>query len=296
MKALLHILIAFGMLAAPAGAQEPQAEVDELLAADRAFAQASAKTDLVSGLSAMFAEDVIMPAPQVNFARGKAAAVAALSATPANAVSKAHWTPVRGGLSADGTHGFTYGYMTISEAGKPDRRGKYLSYWVKGPDGWRVAAYKRAPRPEGEASETVLPPALPRQLTAAFVDDATVERHRASLVAAEKAFSDEAQEIGLGPAFFRNGSPDAMNMGRGPAFTIGAEAIGREVGGGASGPSPVSWDAGEGALVAPSGDLGVTFGVIRPNVPPAEGQPTAFPFFTIWRRDAPDGRWLYIAE
>jgi hypothetical protein len=36
--------------------------------------------------------------------------------------------------------------------------------------------------------------------------------------------------------------------------------------------------------VASSGDLGVTFGYIRPNAP-QPGPPQPFPFFTIWKRD-----------
>ena len=55
----------------------PQAVVDELLATDRAFAAASARTDVVSGLSAMFAADVILPVPGNRFAEGKTAATAA---------------------------------------------------------------------------------------------------------------------------------------------------------------------------------------------------------------------------
>lgn len=41
----------------------PQRVADELLAADRAFSAAAAKTDLVTGISAVFANDVAMPAP-----------------------------------------------------------------------------------------------------------------------------------------------------------------------------------------------------------------------------------------
>lgn len=36
---------------------------------------------------------------------------------------------------------------------------------------------------------------------------------QASLAAAEQAFSDESQTIGLGPAFVKYGAPDAVNMG-----------------------------------------------------------------------------------
>ncbi len=128
---------------APAG-KTPQQVVEELLAADRAFSKASAQTDVVSGLSAMFAPDVMMPIPGNQFARGAAAATAALKGNASNLTARAEWTPIRGGISADGQHGFTFGYMTTKQADGTVIPGKYLSYWVKQKDGWRVAGYKRS--------------------------------------------------------------------------------------------------------------------------------------------------------
>jgi hypothetical protein len=246
----------------------------------------------VEGLSAMFDADVVMPAGP-KLVRGKADAMAALRANPANLASRATWTPVRGGISADGRHGFTYGYTTTEEAGKPKRHGKYLAYWVKRSAGWRVAAYRRVPRPEGEVSLAPMAPALPRRLVAPVTDEAAVAKYRQSLDRAERAFSDRAQVIGLGPAFAENGSKDAMNMGQGPSFTIGAENIGRML---AQGPQvPLAW-APDGVLVASSGDLGVTWGTIRRAETAPAGEPAAFPFFTIWRRADAGDRWLYVAE
>jgi hypothetical protein len=115
-------------------------------------------------------------------------------------------------------------------------------------------------------------------------------------MAAEKAFSDEAQKIGIGAAFAKHGSADAMNMGgpKEPGFVIGAEAIGRAVGAGnPPDGSSVEWSADR-VLVASSGDFGVTFGMIRFHKP-EPGRPAAVPFFTIWRRDGA-GPWRYIAE
>lgn len=271
----------------------PQAAVAELLAADRAFSAASATTDVVSGLSAMFDEGVVMPLPTGSFARTKAAAVAALRGNPANLVSSAEWTPVRGGISADGRQGFTFGFMTISEDGKPARLAKYLSYWVKRPEGWRIAAYKRAPRPEGVVSLAMMPPRLPNRLVPPTTDAATIARHRASLDQAERSFSDEAQKIGIGPAFVKNGSADAMNMFGEPDFLIGNRNIGQRIGTGAT--SPVNW-APDDVIVASSGDLGITWGLIRTNGPPAEGRPAATPYSTIWHRATPRSPWRYIAE
>jgi len=284
-------------LASPAQAQSgvtAQQVVDEILATDRAFAAAAADLDTVSALSAMYHDDIIVPLPDGAFARGKAAAVEALRSNPFNTASKAQWTPIRGGVSADGQHGFTLGYMTLTGNDGSTRLAKYLTYWVRTPQGWRAAAYKRMIRPEGAVSMEVMPPSLPARIVTPAADGGTVAGYRESLIAAEQAFSDEAQRIGIGPAFRRNGRDDAVNVGGEASFAVGAENISRFVGDGST-TSPVSWGADD-ALVAASGDLGITFGVIRPNGPPPEGRPAASSFFTIWRRDGIEDRWRYIAE
>jgi hypothetical protein len=276
----------------------PTSAVEGLLAADMAFSLASERSNMITGISAMFADDVVIPvAGAGRITEGKAAAIEAMRGDPENARSLATWTPIRGGISGDGQHGFTYGYMKVE---KPDRSivpAKYLAYWVKQPEGWRVAVYKRAPRPAGDVSLAMRQPSLPRAMVAPKSDATLIARMRKSVADAEKEFSDTAQEIGLGPAFVRYGAPDAMNIGVGVSFTFGNEAIAKSVSEGepATG-SSLSWSADK-SLAASSGDLGVTIGFIRPNAPPAAGQPARqFPFFTIWRRASPADPWRYVAE
>ena len=170
----------------------------------------SAKTDLISGITAMFSADVMMPTPQ-GFATGITEASEALRRNPDNSASRATWTPIRVGLSADGLHGFTFGYMTITKADNTTLPAKYMSYWVKRPAGWRVVAYKRAGRPAGEVSLQMLSPALPEQIVPSISDETLVAATRKSLDDAERAFSNEAQSIGLGRAFAKYGSADAAS-------------------------------------------------------------------------------------
>ena len=290
-------LVAAGLGASQSGT--PQQAVDELLSADRAFSTASAAIDVVSGISAMFAADVILPLPGGKFANGILAAREALASNTENAGARVEWTPIRGGISADGQHGFTFGYMKLHKADRTIAPAKYLSYWIKTPEGWRVAVYKRTRRPDSVVSTELLPAALPPRMVKPAADDQTLETHRKSIDRAERDFSDEAQKIGLGPAFAKYGSPDAVNMG-GPGaagFVIGSESIGRAVSAGdPPGGSPVSW-APDRVIVASSGDLGVTIGMIWPNAKPADSsQPAGFSFFTIWRRATPKDPWRYVAE
>lgn len=280
-------------------AATPQSAAEQLLAADRRFAEAARSVTATAALTEMFASDVMMPLPGGGFARGSGQAAEALAASADNRDGRLEWTPVRAGVSADGQHGFTFGYMTLHRPDGQMAPLKYLAYWRRASEGWRVAAYKRARAEQAPADVATMAPSLPARLVEPTADAAAIARHAASLAAAERAFSDEAQKIGLGPAFAKYAhDDDAINLGppTSPTVVVGAAAIGRTVGAGSAGqPSPVSWAADEGVQVASSGDLGVTFGVIRPNKPRPDGRAGA-PFFTIWRRDRPDAPWRYIAE
>jgi ketosteroid isomerase-like protein len=281
----------------------PQHVADELLAADRAFATAGAKTDLVTAISAMFASDVAMPAPG-GYAFGSQKAIEALKANPANAGAKVAWSPARVGISRDGFHGYTAGFMTITRADGSTAPAKYLAYWVKQTDGWKVAVYKRVPAKEVPADVKVTY-LLPDRIMVSMMVPERVEKDREGLMDAERSFAAEAQKIGLGPAFKKYGSADAINLG-GPnteVFAWGNEQIGALVGQNEpSSGSSVNWGP-EKAIVATSGDFGVTMGYITRNTPgpdpsTSSGQggktPPPSPFFTIWRKEP--GGWRYIAE
>ena len=268
--------------------------VTELLEADRAFSTAAASLSAAEALGRMFADDVIMPAPPNRFVEGRDKAIQALGANPDNLTGRAEWTPIRGGISGDARHGFTFGYMTLRRADGTTPSFKYLSYWIRQPNGWRVAAYKRRPRPALPVSMDVMTPAMPQRISTEAGPSLSAVIQ--SLIETESAFSALAQKIGIGEAFSQFGRSDAVNMGGATdsAFLVGAPTIGQSIGaGGAPGKSPVSWSADR-ALAAPSGDLGITFGRIRSNDPKQAGE--GVPFFTIWWRGNPSEPWRYIAE
>lgn len=298
MRIVLVVSSVIVLTAGCASARTPEDAVQELLAADRSFAAVSARTDAIAGLSAMFAADVAMPVPGAGFAEGRDSVIAVLRSVPDLATSRIEWQPVRGGISADGEHGFTFGYMTQRRADGETVPLKYLAYWIKDDAGWRVAVYKRTRAPAPPGGMDSMPPALPARMTARVTDATAVAAFRASLDSAERAFSDDAQRIGLNAAFARHGSADAINLGGAgdTVFVVGSEAIGRAVSRREpSSGSSVSWWPDR-VLVASSGDLGVTIGTIRLNQPDSTGAHRTFPFFTIWRRSSTSEPWRYIAE
>ena len=291
----LAVLAAAFLLAAPAAAQRARADVEALLAADRAFSAAAAHApSAADGLAAMFDAEIISPFPGQGLVIGRDAVVAAFRAAPGFGEPGISWTPVRGGISADGSQGFTFGFLTMN-GGDPARRNrKYLAYWVRRPQGWRVVAYRSNVRQPGEVSTAMLPPSLPAFTARPRRDPRLIASRQASLAAAEHAFSDRAQQVGLRAAFREFGRADAMNMYRGAGFDIGLDAITANFDANET-VSPVSWQT-EHAFVASSGDLGVSIGTIHQNHPGADGQVHNFPFFTVWRRDGPNAPWRYIAE
>ena len=290
----LSVVAALTLATSLAQTRTPTDVVSELLNADRAFSTAAAALPVPDALGKMFTDDVIMPAPGNKFVEGREQAIQALKANPDNVSGRVEWTPIRGGISTDGKHGFTFGYMTLRRADGTTAAIKYLSYWIRQQDGWRVAAYKRRPRPALTVSMDPMPPSLPEGTAKGPIPPAADVIK--SLIDTESSFSALAQEIGIGAAFTKFGRADAVNMG-GPTdagFLVGAPSIGQSVGAGnAPGKSPVSWSADR-ALAAPSGDLGITFGRIRSNDPAQGGE--GIPFFTIWRRANPSEPWRYIAE
>ena len=286
---LVALAFAFAARSAQAVPALPENAAQELLDADRQFSTDAASKNVVNAIGDMLAPNAMSPAPGGVFAKSKEAIVDLLKTNPNNLTGKASWTPVRVGISADGLQGFTYGFMTLHNEGIPDRRAKYLAYWVKRPEGWRVFGYKRAGSPPGAVSLTLRAPALPPRMIPDRPSVALSTKYRESLAAREAAFSARAQVIGLGPAFLEFGSADAMNFGGGSDMAYGPAAIAAPLGNEI--PSPVTWGADEGATTSSTGDLGITFGYIRPR----DGSPPT-PFFTIWRRNLTSDPWLYVAE
>ena len=306
----VSVAAAFALFAAPAAAaeQSPQAVLNELLATERGLSEAAAKLAPAEGIASLLASDGVLftrPAPVT----GRDAAVAALRANPANKGTFASWRSVRGGVSADGQHGFTIGYLEVDGGAPATARRRYLAYWVRGTEGWRVATMKQALQGADEKIVASQPPALPPRIVAA--NPGRTAAHTATLIAAEKSFSDRAQLVGNRQAFQEFGRQDAIHVFGPNSLTVGLKAIGESHDQQAAQqpkpppqdppppPTTVNWSA-DTAIVASSGDLGVTLGKIRQNDPSAVLPPGAFPdgnpFFTIWRRDGVDQPWKYIAE
>jgi hypothetical protein len=276
-----------GAIARPAAARQ------SLLAADSALGRSAVSTDLVSAITGAMAPDVALLGGG-RIARGIDSARALLRGNPENARSVMRWAPIGGGVSGDGRHGYTYGYASWRRPDGATVHAKYVAYWVR-PDGeWRVRVYKRT----GRAGSRALPdprPYIPPVAGTTPHDSATAA---AEVRASELAFSRRAGEIGLAESFRINAAADAAHTGAptDTGFRLGPDEIADGLRGAEAPLGSITW-APEEVHVAPSGDLGVTIGLIRiAPADPTRPPPPPAPFFTVWKRVGSGARWKFVVE
>ena len=295
-NATAAIVVSLVCLSPDQASAESKSSVDdrlnELVRVENSATSENAAGTSLAAFSRIFDDNIVMFAiPVPGFGIGKEQALSHLGKALGSPAATIRWTPSRAGLSADGQHGYSFGY-TEAQVGNEPKLGKYVAYWVRSSEGWRVALLKLVPRTPGAkpaALELAIPNPGPWTETVAKEPQIL----KAELAAREQAFSDEAERIGLGPAFEKFGSADAVNSGGEAGFVKGNKAIGELHG---TGPSPLHWAADGGVLVAGTGDLGVTWGMLKRNGPTPPGRLAEIPFFTIWRRASPTAPWLYVAE
>lgn len=278
-----------------ANGQSPSANRVALLAADRAYGASSAKTDLISGLSAMFSDSITLIALGEQF-HGVTAAKEALGRNADNAKSTFSWTPLQGDVSGDGNTGYTLGFTTWKKPDGSETPGKYVAFWVKQRGQWRVLVYKRTARGAGDVS--IAEEAAPAKPAATKVQYSTADsvKFARELDAAERAFSDEAAVVGLGAAFTKNSAVDAHHTGAATdaGFRRGPADIGAGISAGGEPPrGSIKW-APDVVHVARSGDVGITYGVITIDQP--GGAPRRVSYLTVWKRDRVTDKWKLAVE
>jgi len=263
----------------------------ELLAVDRAYAEAAKSANLIDALVAPLAPQGVFLAPGTVFLRGPDAARAALSANPSNALSKWSWTAIRVDVSSDGKEGYTMGYTELTQPSGAVLPGRYLAYWAKQPDGtWKIEAYKRIPRAAGAVSLTP-PPGFetPETKHRRYFPNTDATAEADAVAATDRAFSDLAQIVGDAESFARYAAPTGAQSGNGAS--VGWE-FGRAAIAAAHAEDPLgvfSWSPVI-ARAAASGDLAFTIGWVFD----AEGQ-TLGKYYTVWQKQN-TGEWLYVAD
>jgi ketosteroid isomerase-like protein len=115
---------------------------EELMAADRAFNEATSK-NRAAGWVSFFAEDGAMISAGMGEIRGTDAIRATMQEAFGDSTFELSWEPNRAAVSAAGDLGYTVGRYTSVRGADPDHQtrssGLYVSIWRKQEDGsWKV--------------------------------------------------------------------------------------------------------------------------------------------------------------
>jgi len=263
----------------------------ELLAVDRAYAEAAKSVNLIEALVAPLAPDGVFLAPGPVILRGPDAARALLTATPSNALSKWSWTAIRVDVSSDGKEGYTMGYTELTQPSGTVLPGRYVAYWAKQPDGtWKAEAYKRVLRAAGSVSLTP-PPGFgtPATKHRRYFPNTDAASEADAVGAVDRAFSDLAQVVGNAEAFARYAAPNGAQSGNSTSvgWVFGPAAIGEAHAGEPLG--VFSW-APAIARAASSGDLAFTVGWVFDSAGERLGK-----YFSVWQKQN-TGEWRYIVD
>jgi len=139
---LLLVMLAAGCAAPHGAGGGPPATADDLIAADRSFALATAERGLEGWMSYFDADAArLFPGRVVRGLEEIRAFDSELFEDPTLSLK---WDPVDGGLFRDADHGFTTGrYELIKKEGDGAEptvisRGTYVTVWRRGDSGWKV--------------------------------------------------------------------------------------------------------------------------------------------------------------
>ena len=269
-----------------------------LLAADRALERQTERLGIVEGFLRGAADDLSYLHPDQEIIEGRAATRAFLRATyPQQQLVKLAWTTASGDVSHDGSLGYSFGWTAFSARdaqGNPiTQPGKYISFWRRGADRWRLIAFMRNASPEAPPPPPEGFPLLSggRGVARWGDPDEISDRVRAT----DAAFAAHSVKVGYSIAFPAYTAEDGISLSAGEQMVFGRTAIAAS----AEGWTPeqtLDWTPVR-ALAAASGDLAMTTGnsVFSEKAP--DGSVTHFPgkYLTVWARQR-NGHWLYILD
>ncbi|MEA2560697.1 MAG: hypothetical protein QOH06_2201 [Acidobacteriota bacterium] len=232
-----------------------QADLDSLVAAERAFAKTSEEQGTKAAFLANLADDSIL------FRPGPVQARPWMEARP-GPPGFLTWFPVKADIARSGDLGYTTGPWEVRPKGKDDTNvvyGNYVTIWKKREDGtWKLMTDvgSRNPKPAAAAPEALrLDPAEVRTRGGAETPAAA----EASLLAADRAFGDEVKSKGIATGYANLLADDARILRNGALPIVGKDAIGGFLAERTERKTAMSWEPSK-AGASRAGDLGYTYG------------------------------------
>lgn len=290
MKRNLPLLLASLLIAGAAAAAEPglqpdlQADLDSLVAAERAFAKTSEELGTKAAFLANLADDSILfrpgPVPGRTWTEERPAPPGLLT-----------WFPVKADIARSGDLGYTTGPWEGRAKGKDDPNvlhGHYVTVWKRTDGVWKLVTDigNVHAKPDAPALEAL-------RLDPAEVDArggaASPETAEASLLAADRAFARDAQAKGVPTAYADLLADDARVVRNGSLPVAGKDAIrgfltGRK--------AAMAWEPAK-AGSSRAGDLGYTYGSYDET--PETGRPEKGHYLRIWKKQGGDA-WKLVLD
>jgi ketosteroid isomerase-like protein len=290
------LLIGCGLRHRPVGPEPARGPArDSLLLFDQTRGDSIAQRGAVEGMLAVLASDVVYlraSAPAV-YGRESVRALLTASEHPPNEMA---WQPLGGGVSYDLRSAYTYGVTARGLGVKSGiRLERYIAYWQRAPSApWRIVAYAEVGAPPASPlsfsadQTTPPPPPAPERGNAKRPDAAPAVR------AADSAFADLADRMGVAFAFSNTVAPNGAVFG-GPRLIVGPDAVREYYLAQGTGTS-LTWHPVY-AVAAGSGDLGFTVGeyVATGRGPSGAAVQRFGKYLTVWERQR-DGTWKFVID
>lgn len=269
MKKTFLLLLAL-LLPAGAAHADLQADLDSLVAAERAFSRTSEEQGMKPAFLAFMADDSILfrPGP-VNGRKWT-------EERPAPTVLLT-WRPVKADIAKSGDLGYTTGPWEARAKGKDDpdvAHGQYVTVWKKRADGsWKLVTDigNVHPKPESAPAESLKLDPVEVSARGGAADS------EASLLAADRSPSVYADALADDARILRNG-----------AFPV----IGREAVRGFLKDRKMTWEPLKGET-SRAGDFGYTYGTYEETS--AAGTPEKGHYLRIWKRQGGDA-WKLLLD
>ncbi|HKI03164.1 MAG TPA: DUF4440 domain-containing protein [Thermoanaerobaculia bacterium] len=262
-----------------------QAALDAMVATEHAFAKIAAEKGTREAFLAYLADDSVLFGPDLT--SGKE-----LWKNRPDSPAFLSWYPILAEVSLAGDLGYDTGPWELRAKGKDDPQvayGYFVTVWRKQRDGsWKAMMDVGTPNQKPASPITpAIAPAKPAKVEAAALPKVDVGAERSALLAADRALASAAEAKGQAAAYKGILADDARLHRVGQQPVLGREAIGAVL---AEDTAPITW-APAGSVVARSGDLGYTFGLVKrrgngPDSPWVDSDN----YVRIWKKQA-DGSW-----
>jgi ketosteroid isomerase-like protein len=267
----------------------PDAALDELFAAERAFAKDSTEHGIRAAFLDHFASDGIdfRPGPGVMRER--------MRARPAPADPLAlmlDWSPQAGAVARSGDLGYTTGPFSLSNQRDPSaaaRYGYFFSVWKRENGVWRVALDAGVSTPAAPPPDSLVAAVGTSPRSAGSMTSNARGAGKDTLVALERGARSLDPDPSEGASYFELLANSARVLREGSYAIVGADAARKAL---ASTGRRVVWTpAGAGA--AASDDFGYTYGRYVRFIGSAE-EASGY-YVHVWQRDE-SGAWRIAAE